>query len=364
MQMNSNTITYGILRAIGILAGILLLLYFLYTISSVLIYITIAAVISLIGRPIIQFLRKRLKFRNSLAVAVTMLIIFGVLFGIMAMFIPLIAEQGQNLSLLNLDSLRDELTSLFDQANTYFSKKDIDLFKTLESMDLGSTFSFGAIPNLLNSVLSALGSISVGLFSVIFITFFLLKDSALLHQGVMTFVKDKNEYRATQSFNKIKDLLSRYFLGLLLQISILFIIYTITLLVFDIENAVVIAFLCALLNLIPYVGPIIAGIIMMVLSMSSNLGADFQTVILPTTLKVMVCYLIAQLIDNFISQPFIFSNSVKSHPLEIFLIIIIAGLLFGVVGMVVAIPVYTALKVTAKEFIPDIKIVQKLTKDL
>ena len=190
MQMNSNTITYGILRAIGILAGILLLLYFLYTISSVLIYITIAAVISLIGRPIIRFLRRRLKFKNSLAVAVTMLIIFGVLFGIMAMFIPLIAEQGQNLSLLNLDSLRDELTSLFDQANTYFSKKDIDLFKTLESMDLGSTFSFGAIPNLLNSVLSALGSISVGLFSVIFITFFLLKDSALLHQGVMTFVKD------------------------------------------------------------------------------------------------------------------------------------------------------------------------------
>jgi len=98
--------------------------------------------------------------------------------------------------------------------------------------------------------------------------------------------------------------------------------------------------------------------------MSSNLNMDFQTVILPTTIKVMVGYLIAQLIDNFISQPFIFSNSVKSHPLEIFLIIIIAGLLFGVVGMIVAIPVYTALKVIAKEFVPDWKIVQKLTKNL
>ena len=91
---------------------------------------------------------------------------------------------------------------------------------------------------------------------------------------------------------------------------------------------------------------------------------DFQTVILPTTIKVMIGYLIAQLIDNFISQPFIFSNSVKSHPLEIFLIIIIAGLLFGVIGMIVAIPVYTALKVIAKEFVPDWKIVQKLTKNL
>ncbi|WP_299214728.1 AI-2E family transporter [uncultured Dokdonia sp.] len=362
--MKSNTITYGILRAIGILAGIALVLYFLYTIRSVLVYITIASVISLIGRPIIRFLRRRLKFKNGLAVAVTMVIIFSLLFGIMAMFIPLIAEQGRNLSLLNLDSLKDDLSSLFNQVNTYFSDRNIDLFKTLESMDLGSTFSFGAIPNLLNSVLGALGSISIGLFSVIFITFFLLKDSALLHQGVMTFVKDQNEFRATQSFNKIKDLLSRYFLGLLLQILVLFILYTIILLVFNIQNAIVIAFLCALLNLIPYVGPLVAGVIMMVLSMSSNLGYDFQLVILPTTIKVMVCYLFAQLIDNFISQPFIFSNSVKSHPLEIFLIIIIAGLLFGVVGMIVAIPVYTALKVIAKEFTPDIKIVKKLTKDL
>lgn len=362
--MKSNTITYGILRAVGILAGIILLLYFLYEIRSVLAYIVIAAVISLIGRPIIRFLRRRLKFKNGLAVGVTMLIIFGILFGIMAMFIPLIAEQGHNLSLLNLDSLQSDLTSLFNQINTYFSDRNIDLFKTLESMDLASTFSFGAIPNLLNSLLGALGSLSIGLFSVIFITFFLLKDSALLHQGIMTFVKDTNEYRATQSFNKIKDLLSRYFLGLLLQILVLFILYTTILLIFGIKNAIVIAFLCALLNLIPYVGPLIGGVIIMVLSMSSNLNMDFQTVILPTTIKVMIGYLIAQLIDNFISQPFIFSSSVKSHPLEIFLIIIIAGLLFGVIGMIVAIPVYTALKVIAKEFVPDWKIVQKLTKNL
>ncbi len=362
--MKSNTITYGILRAVGILAGIILLFYFLYQIRSVLAYIVIAAIISLIGRPIIRFLRRRLKFKNGLAVGFTMIIIFGILFGIMAMFIPLIAEQGHNLSLLNLDSLQNDLANLFNQINTYFSDRNIDLFKTLESMDLASTFSFGAIPNLLNSLLGALGSFSIGLFSIIFITFFLLKDSALLHQGIMTFVKDTNEYRATQSFNKIKDLLSRYFLGLLLQILVLFILYTTILLIFGIKNALVIAFLCALLNLIPYVGPLIGGVIIMVLSMSSNLNMDFQTVILPTTIKVMIGYLIAQLIDNFISQPFIFSNSVKSHPLEIFLIIIIAGLLFGVVGMIVAIPVYTALKVIAKEFVPDWKIVQKLTKNL
>jgi len=362
--MKSNTITNGILKAIAILVGIAIVLYFLYAIRSVLIYITIAAIISLIARPIIQFLRRRLKFKNGLAVFVAMIVIFGTLLGVMAMFIPLIAEQGQNLSLLNLDELQGNLETLFGQVNEYFNRKDIDLFKTLTEMDLGSSFSFGAIPNLLNGVLGALGSFGIGLFSVIFISFFFMKDSALLHQGIMTVVKDENEYRATQSFNKIKDLLSRYFLGLLLQILVLFILYTIILLIFGIKNALVIAFLCALLNLIPYVGPLIGGVIILVLSMSSNLGMDFQTVILPTTIKVMIGYTIAQLIDNFISQPFIFSSSVKSHPLEIFLIIIIAGLLFGVAGMIVAIPVYTALKVIAKEFLPDLKIVKKLTKDL
>jgi len=362
--MKSNTITNGILKAIAVLVGIAIVLYFLYAIRSVLIYITIAGVISLIARPIIRFLRRRLKFNNGLAVLVAMVVIFGTLLGVMAMFIPLIAEQGQNLSLLNLDELQGNLTALFGQVNEYFDRKDIDLFKTITEMDLGSNLSLGAIPNLLNGVLGALGSFGIGLFSVIFISFFFMKDSALLHQGIMTVVKDENEYRATQSFNKIKDLLSRYFLGLLLQILVLFILYTIILLIFGIKNALVIAFLCALLNLIPYVGPLIGGVIILVLSMSSNLGMDFQSVILPTTIKVMIGYTIAQLIDNFISQPFIFSNSVKSHPLEIFLIIIIAGLLFGVAGMIVAIPVYTALKVIAKEFLPDLKIVKKLTKDL
>lgn len=362
--MKSNIITNGILKAIAIVLGFALVLYFLYEIRSVLVYISIAAVISLIARPIIKFLRKRLKFTNNIAVLVAMVVIFGILLGIMAMFIPLIAEQGQNLSLLDLEALQGDLQALFTQVNEYFNKRKINLFKTLTEMDLGNTISFGAIPNLLNGVLGALGSLGIGLFSVIFISFFFMKDSALLHRGIMTIVKDKSEYRATQSFNTIKDLLSRYFIGLLVQIAVLFVLYTTILLIFGIKNAFVIAFLCALLNLIPYVGPLIGGIIILVLSMSSNLGMDFQEVILPTTIKVMIGYAIAQIIDNFVSQPFIFSNSVKSHPLEIFLVIIIAGLLFGVVGMIVAIPAYTAIKVIAKEFLPDLKIVKNLTKDL
>ena len=103
---------------------------------------------------------------------------------------------------------------------------------------------------------------------------------------------------------------------------------------------------------------------MVLLTMTTFIDADFSTVILPKAIYVLIGLTVGQLIDNFFSQPFIFSTSVKSHPLEIFLIIIIAGLLFGVVGMVVAVPGYTAIKVILKEFLAENSFVKKLTKNL
>lgn len=360
--MTSNTISNGILKAIAILVGVFLLLYFLYKIQAVIVYIAIAAVISLIGSPIISFLKRRLKFPNTLAVVFTIFIFIAIFSGLISMFIPLIIEQGQNLSLLNIDQLQTNIQNLLIQANDYFLAKGINVLDELKHADLFKNIT--AIPNLLNSVIGTVGSISIGLFSVIFITFFLMKDTHIMENSLYVLVNDKSESKLKKSLTTINHLLSRYFIGLVFQITILFVIYTITLLIFGIENAIVIAFLCALLNLIPYIGPLIGGVIMLFLTMSSNLGQNFQTEILPTTIYVMIGYLIAQLIDNFLSQPLIFSNSVKSHPLEIFLVIIIAGILFGVTGMIVAIPTYTAIKVILKAFLAENKIVKSLTKNL
>lgn len=362
--MNSNTISNGILKALGIILGIFIVLYFLYKIQSIIVYIAIAAVISLIGRPIILFLRRKLKFRNTIAVIVTMLFLVGLLVGLVLLFIPLIVEQGQNLSLLNIEELQDNLEGLYREAVAYFDLKNIDVEQSLKDSNLLGKIDYSIIPDFLNSIISGFGSFSIGLFSVLFISFFFLKDSKLFENGILTFVPSGKESRWKNSSIKIKDLLSRYFVGLIFQILILFIIYTIVLLIFGIKNAVVIAFLCALLNLIPYVGPLVSGVLMIVLSMTSNLGESFSDVILPKTIYVMIGFVVAQLVDNFFSQPVIFSKSVKSHPLEIFLVILIAGVLFGIVGLVVAIPAYTAIKVVLKEFLSENKIVKRITKGL
>lgn len=364
--MDAKTIAYGILRAVFMIAGIVLLGYFLYMIRSVITYVLIAAVLALIGRPVVRFLRKRLKFANTLAVISVMVLFVGILTGVISLFIPLIAEQGNNLSLLDIRGFENNLEQLYLEASDYFGRSFPALEELLKEQELNliEGLEIGFIPRFLNSVMSVLSTLSIGLFSVLFISFFFLKDSKLLEKVILLVVPDNREQGVVNSMNKIKELLSRYFVGLLVQLCILFLVYTVTLLLVGIENPVVIAFLCALFNLIPYLGPIIGGVIMVLLTMTSQLGSDFSSVILPDVGWVLLGVVIGQLIDNFFSQPLIFSSSVRSHPLEIFLVILIAGLLFGVVGMILAVPGYTVIKVILKEFLSDNKLVKSLTKNL
>jgi predicted PurR-regulated permease PerM len=362
--MNSKVIASGILKALSIIIGVAILLYFLYEIRSVLAYLAIAAVISLIGRPIVLFLRRRFKFKNTIAVIVTMALLIAVFLGIMSLFIPLVIEQINNLSLLNIDELQKNLEDLYIQIINYFQLNELDVRQSFNDYNLFSKIDYSIIPSFFNSVLNGVGNFTVGFFSVLFISFFFLKDSQLFENGILMFIPDNKESKWKNSSTKIKDLLSRYFNGLILQMVILFILYMIVLVVFGIKNAIIIAFLCALLNLIPYVGPLISLVLIIILTMTSDLGASFSKVIFPKTMYVVIGCLIVQFIDNNFSQPIIFSKSVKSHPLEIFLIIIISGILFGIIGMMVAVPGYTAIKVILKEFLSENKIVKKLTKDL
>ena len=362
--MKPSSIAKGILQAILYLFLIAVGVYALYLLKSLITYVLIAAVISLIGRPITVFLSTKLKFGNTLAVVSTMIFFIIMLFGLLSLFIPLILQQGENLSLLDVDALEIKITRLFGEISAYFNWDQTNWKNWFLEKDWMNTLNLDALPELLNALLGWLSGFTIALFSIIFISFFLLKDAQLMQRTVFLFIPTKNHTRIQASFEKIKDLLSRYFIGLLLQITILFVIYSIVLGIFGIKNALIIAFLCALLNLIPYVGPLIGAVLMLVLTMTANLEADFSSVILPKSIYVMIGFIIGQLIDNFFSQPYIFSTSVKSHPLEIFIVIMMAGILFGTIGLIVAIPCYTALKVIFKAFYADNRIVQSLTKNL
>ncbi|MFD1061679.1 AI-2E family transporter [Winogradskyella litorisediminis] len=362
--MTSKIISNGILKAVGVIVGICVLLFFLYKIQSVIIYLLIAGFLSLVGRPIMRFLKLRLKLNETLAVIITMLVFVLIIFGVIGLFIPLVLEQSENLQLLDIELLQSNIETIYNEVVKNLGLTPSDVETKIKDSKYMSQLNFDFIPAILNSIITGLGSFSIGLFSVLFILFFFLKDNRLFTKSIITLFPKSEDGRLKRSFAKIKDLLSRYFSGLILQILILFTIYSITLVIFGIENALVIATLCALLNIIPYVGPVISSILIVLLTISSNIGEDFLNVILPKTIYVIIGFVIAQLVDNFFSQPIIFAKSVKSHPLEIFLVIIIFGLLFGIPGLIVAIPIYTAIKVIAKEFFNEYRVVKKLTENL
>ena len=361
---SSKTIAFGIVKAVGILSAIMLLLLFIYQIQTVILYLIISLVFSLIANPIVEFLNRRLKFKNTLAVITTILFFLLVIIGILSMFVPLILSQSSNLSLLNTPEIKKNVIEIATQLSQFLKNYNIDSDNFLNPNELLASINFDMFTNFFNALLSTISSIGMGLASVFFISFFLLKDKQCFFNSAKSIIPDKHENQILNSVNKINELLSRYFIGLLFQLIIVFILYLIVLLIFGVENALIIALLCAILNIIPYIGPLIGSFFAAILTMMSNINGDFQTEILPTTIYVLIGFFIVQLIDNNFNQPIIFSNSVKSHPLEIFLIILIAGFLFGIVGMIVAIPVYTILKVIGKEFFPENKIIQLLTKNL
>jgi len=363
-MITSKTISNGILRALLTVVVIGLILLFLYQISTVLTYLVVSIILTMIGKPILNFFKKRLKFSHILATITTIFIFVLIILGFILMFVPLVSSQGQNLSLLNTAEIEKNITELVNQIKIFLDSHNIDSSKVLKEANISSKINFTFIPDFLNSILGTISSFGVGLGSVLFITFFFLKDRVLFLRGIKKLIPDSYEEQFLNSFEKINDLLSRYFIGLLLQLFIVFILYLIVLIIFGIPNALIIAFLCAVLNIIPYIGPLIASVLAALLTMLSNLGNDFQSEILPTTIYVLIGFWIVQLIDNNVSQPVIFSKSVSSHPLEIFLIILIAGFLSGILGMIIAVPLFTILKVIGKEFLPENKIIQLLTKDI
>jgi predicted PurR-regulated permease PerM len=363
-MVTSKTIALGIVKGVGIIVLSALALYFLYQIKAVLIYIVVALILTLIGNPILDFFKQKLKFNHTAATVATLTLFLLLILGLLSMFIPLIVAQGENLSLLNTSEIEKSTLELIQKIAAFLDSHSIDSSRLFKEANISSKINFSFIPELFNSIILTISSFGIGLASVLFIAFFFLKDRLMFIVSAKSLMPDAQEDKILNSLHKINHLLSRYFIGLLLQLLIVFILYLIVLLIFGVDNAILIAFLCAVLNIVPYIGPLIASVVAAVLTMLGNLGGDFQTQILPVTIYVMIGFWMVQLIDNNVSSPLIFSKSVSSHPLEIFLVVLITGFLFGIVGMIIAIPFYTILKVFGKEFFPDNKIIQLLTKKL
>ena len=301
---------------------------------------------------------------NKLASVLTLLVIIGVIGFLLSIFIPVIIDQGRHISKIDFNQVKQDLNELNVQASDYLGVDHFTLIEALKQSPYAQNFGMEVIPSFIQSFFGSIGSIVVGIFAVLFISFFLLKDESLIARSVLTLSRSGDEEKFKRILIKINELLSRYFIGLLCQICILVLFYSVLLLYLDVNDAIAVALICAFLNIVPYLGPVIGFVIMLLVIISNNLGADFSSGLLPLLIIASIGYGLAQLFDNLITQPVIFGRSVRSHPLEIFMVILIGGYVFGILGMVIAVPAYTSVKVVAKEFLSEHKLVKHLTRNL
>lgn len=361
----------NITRYIIIGISLLVIGYLIYTFSTIVAYVVIAWVLSMLGQPLMRFFQhyfrlEKFKFGKSVSALLTILCFFIILVGILMLFVPLVVQEARALSGLNYDAISQSLEQPLNNIQQWLVNVGVtDEVKPppqLVQDALANIFTVGSLGAFFSSSLNTVASILAGFASVVFITFFFLRDQGMFTNFIVTLAPQHYEQRIRHTMHDISILLTRYFGGVVLQVSWITIYVSILLSIFGIKNAILIGFFAGVMNLIPYLGPTLGGALGVLIAVSSNLDADFNTVLLPITLKVIGVFVTAQWLDNNFVTPLIYSTSVMAHPLEIFLVILIAAQIGGIVGMVLAIPAYTVLRVIAREFLNQFRLVQKLTE--
>ena len=363
------------LRNILIFFGILVLLACFWYFRSIVVYILVSGVLSIMGRPLVDlFCKIRIKkwvFPRPLSALIALAVIWGMIVLFFITFVPLVTTQINYFSTIESDKIVQLLQGPIDRIEKLARPFNVDIKNDVSiqnyiSAKIAGVLNINMIQNFLGSLLSVLGNVVIAIFSITFITFFFLKDQQLFFESILMWVPDKYLDNVTRALYSIKKLLTRYFIGIVIQSTCIMFLVTIgmTIVGIDFEQAIVMGLILGILNVIPYVGPWLGLFIAIIMGVASHINQDFTTIVIPLVTYMMIVEAIVHLIDNAIFQPIIFSNSVKAHPLEIFIVVLASGFAAGIPGMILGIPAYTVMRVFAREFFYNFKAVQKITSGL
>lgn len=342
---------------------------FITVFTNIFIYLVISSLIALLGMPIMTFITKikfnTFKINHSIAAILTLCFFISLLYIGAITFLPILISQVSFLSDSNMKDILHNITHYYPELKSYslyFGSEELIINEI--SAQVGKFLKFENISFLLNNAISYSATIFGGLFSVLFISFFFLKDEKLVVRSLLLITPSAFEKEMHDILKTSKKMLSQYFVGLFMDIVFVSIIVTVFMWIFGIRNALVIGCLAGIMNVIPYIGPIITLSFSLLLGISGCIELNQYELISSTSIKICIILISTNLIDALIIQPTIFSNSVKAHPLELFLVILMASVLGGVIGMVIAIPTYTLIRIVAKEFLSHLKFFKKLTENI
>ncbi len=359
-------------KNIIIALAVLLFGFLVYYFSNIVAYILIAAVLSLVGRPIVRKLRQvrfgRFQIGKSVAALLTLLTLWLALLSFFGFLIPLIVSEVNQLSKIHIPEVVNYLEEAINQLHANYPRLipqipgEGSLQPYLEEQ-LASLLNIGHVSNLFSAVATIAGNVFLMFFSVSFILFFFLKEEGLFGNWILVLIPEKMEERVSRVMSSVTNLLKRYLIGMLLEVFGVMILSIVgfSIVGMGFSHAVVVGVFAGLLNVIPYIGPWIGGLFGVVVVLANHLNDPFTEVTLPLVILVLIVVGIVQFVDNMFFQPVIYSSSVKAHPLEVFFVILMAGSLAGIPGMILGIPFYTVIRTIAGEFLSEFKVVRQLT---
>ena len=327
---------------------------------------------SIIGHPLVRIFYRikfgRIKLPHVLSALLTLVIMLGVITSFFVFFVPIIIDQASVISNVDVQLIVDSLKEPLDYSEKFLSNYGLlSESETIEAIVTGKIITLLGVADfseMLNYVITFTGRVLISVFAICFITFFFLKEEDMFYNGVMLVTPIKYQDEMAHILSSSKILLTRYFIGLCIDVSLMITLLATGMSIIGVENAILIGFFAGIMNVVPYIGPIIGGIVGISLGVATNLGADFYGDTLPLMLKMTGVFITVNLTDAFLLQPNIYASSVRSHPLEIFLVIMIAGSIAGIPGMILAIPSYTFIRIIAKEFLSSSRLVKKLTEKM
>ena len=357
-------------------AGIAIIGAICWYFRSVIVYVLIAVVVSVIAKPVMGLMQKiRIKGKKApdwFLAALSLLLVMLTLICVITMIIPIVSGILKGISLTSIENAAGQiavpLANLNEFLRSAFPRLGSDFRIELALIqELQKIFDVSMISSVIGSATSFITSFGVGLFSVVFIGFFFIKDDGLFTKIVCALLPDKHEETAEKAISDIGYLLSRYFIGVLIEVTGVALVNFLGLFFIarlGFNASIGIAVLTGITNIIPYVGPLVGGalgtILGLVIRYSSAvpIGLDVSFWVFTVILIAIFCF--TQLIDNMLYQPVIYSTSIKSKPLEIFIVLLIVGHIGGAMAMIVAIPCYTVIRVIAFRFFGHIKAIKRL----
>lgn len=373
---NEVRYTERLAKHILIAAGAAIILGLCWFFRDIIAYILAAVVVSLIAKPLVKAMKKvSIKGKHApdwLLAALALILILACFLTFAYIVVPIAGGIIKNISLGNIETSVKSIAGPLADLNTFLTQTfprlgedfriEVAVVQEMQHMLNLSQFS-----SLIGSAASFFTSLAIGLFSVVFISFFFIKDDGLFTEIVCALVPDKHEETTEKALSDIGHLLSRYFIGVLLEVIGVALINFLGLSLIarlGVNAALGIAVITGILNVIPYVGPLIGvvtgTILGLIIKYSSLVPLGLDVGFLAFTAILIAILFFTQLVDNFVYQPLIYSTSIKAKPLEIFIVLLMVGYIGGPLAMIIAIPSYTVVRVIAFRFFGHIKAIKRL----